>query len=215
MLILHCKNSERVVSMRKNICIIGPLGAGKSTCTSLLSNDNYISISSGKLIRATGMNIADGNLINDQAVVSLIYTEMQKSTKSVIHDGFPRTAEQGLQFMKLGEHIDLVFYLNLSYETLIHRVSNRLVCSNPLCQTTYNRNTTVSDNGKYYCKHCHSILTVRQDDNPYAIQKRYNIFQQHLNDIINFCHTYNIPFIEIDAQKPSLDICKEITSHLK
>ncbi len=201
--------------MRRNICIIGPLGAGKSTCISLLSNDNYTSISSGKLIRATGLNVADGNLINDQIVVSLIYTEMQKSTKSVIHDGFPRTAEQGLEFIKLGEHIDLVICLNLPYETLLHRVSNRLVCSNPLCQATYNRNTEVSDNGKYYCKRCHSILTVRPDDNSYAIQKRYNIFQQNLNDIIDFCYTYNIPFIEIDAQKPSADICKEIMSHLK
>ena len=201
--------------MRKNICIIGPLGAGKSTCISLLSTDNYDCISSGKLIRAAGLNVADGNLINDKIVLSLIYTEMKKSTKSIIHDGFPRTAEQGAEFIKSGEHINSMIYLNLPYKTLLTRVENRLVCSNPLCQATYNRNTAILDNGIYYCRHCHSILTVRIDDNPYAIRKRYDIFQKNLDGIIEFCHTYDIPFIEIDAQKSTEDICKEIMSHLK
>ncbi len=201
--------------MRKNICIIGPLGAGKSTCISLLANNDYISVSSGKLIRATGLDVSNGNLINDQIVVSLIYTEMQKTSKSIIHDGFPRTFNQGLEFLRLGEKIDSMIYLKLSYEALYERVSNRLVCSNPLCQETYNRSSEIADNGKYYCEFCHSLLTVRPDDNPLAIKRRYDIFQQNLNDIIRFCYIYNIPFIEIDAQKSTVDVCKEILVHLK
>lgn len=101
--------------MRKNICIIGPLGAGKSTCISLLANHDYKIISSGKLIRAAGLDVSKGDLINDQLVVSMIYTEMNKSTESIIHDGFPRTIEQGLEFIKLGEHINCIICLNLSY----------------------------------------------------------------------------------------------------
>lgn len=201
--------------MRKNICIIGPLGAGKSTCISLLASDDYTSISSGKLIRAAGLDVSNGNLINDQIVVSLIYTEMQKTTKSIIHDGFPRTVNQGLEFLKLGEHIDCMIYLKLSYEALYERVANRLVCSNPLCQATYNRNTEIAIEGKYYCKFCNSLLSIRPDDNPVAIKRRYDIFQKNLNDIIHFCYIYDIPFIEIDAQKSSIDVCKEILIHLK
>lgn len=200
--------------MRKNICIIGPWGAGKSTCISMLSNSNYISISSGKLIRAVGLDVSSGNLINDQIVVSLIYTEMCKSTKSIIHDGFPRTVNQGLEFLKLGERIDCMVYFNLPYEIICERVQNRLVCSNPLCQETYSRCEKNDDDEKYYCTKCHSVLTVRPDDNPAAIRKRYDIFQQNLNDIIRFCYIYNIPFIEIDAKKSSADICKEILTHL-
>lgn len=201
--------------MRKNICIIGPLGAGKSTCISLLANNNYISISSGKLIRAAKLDVASGNLINDQIVVSLIYTEMHKTTKSIIHDGFPRTVEQGLEFLKLGEKIDCIIYLNLPYQIVFQRVSNRIICSNPSCQATYNRNTEISNNGNYYCKHCHSLLTIRPDDNIIAIKKRYDIFQQKLNDIISFCNIYDIPFIEIDAQDSPTNICKSILHHLK
>lgn len=201
--------------MRKNICIIGPLGSGKSTCISLLANENYISISSGKLIRACGLNVSNGDLINDQIVVSLIYTEMNKTAKSIIHDGFPRTVNQGLEFLKLGENIDCMFYLKSSYENLCERVFNRLICSNPLCQATFNRQNEVAENGQYHCHYCHSLLTVRPDDHPLAIKKRYDIFQQNLNDIIHFCAIYDIPFIEIDAQKPSVDICKEILVHLK
>lgn len=201
--------------MRKNICIIGPLGSGKSTTISLINNDNYTSISSGKLIRSTAIDVSSGDLINDKIVVALIYAEMCKTMKSIIHDGFPRTANQGLEFLKLGEHIDCIIYLKISYKTLLERVSNRLVCSNPLCQATYNRINENSYNGKYYCKHCHSLLTVRPDDNTAAINKRYSIFLQNLNDIISFCTLYNIPFIEIDAQKSSFDICKEILVHLK
>ena len=106
-----------------------------------------------------------------------------------------------MEFIKSGEHINSMIYLNLPYKTLLTRVENRLVCSNPLCQATYNRNTAILDNGIYYCRHCHSILTVRIDDNPYAIRKRYDIFQKNLDGIIEFCHTYDIPFIEIDADK--------------
>ena len=201
--------------MRKNICIIGPLGAGKSTCISLLANDNFKSISSGKLIRATGLDVSKGDLINDQIVVSLIYTEMSKTTKSIIHDGFPRTADQALEFLRLGERIDCMIYLKISYETLYERVSSRLVCSNPVCQATYNRNTCVSIGGKYYCKYCNSVLTIRPDDNSSAIKKRYNIFQHHLDNIISFCNIYDIPFIEIDAQKSSAEISKEILFYLK
>ena len=201
--------------MRKNICIIGPLGSGKSTCISLLANDNYISISSGKLIRACGLDVSSGNLINDKIVVSLIYAEMNKTTKSIIHDGFPRTINQGLEFLKLGEKIDCMIYLNLSYENLYVRVSNRLICSNQLCQATFNRENEIAKNGQYYCHYCHSLLTVRPDDHPIAIKKRYDIFQQNLNDIIHFCEIYDIPFIEVDAQESSVDICKEILIHLK
>lgn len=201
--------------MRKNICIIGPLGSGKSTCISLMANDDYISISSGKLIRACGLDVSSGNLINDQIVVALIYTEMNKTTKSIIHDGFPRTVNQGLEFLKLGENIDCMIYLKLSYENLYKRVSNRLVCSNSLCQATFNRENEVAENGQYYCHFCHSLLTVRPDDHPLAIKRRYDIFQQNLNGIIHFCKIYDIPFIEIDAQKSSVDICKEILEHLK
>ena len=196
--------------MRKNICIIGPLGAGKSTCISLIATGNYQCISSGKLIRSAGLDVSKGDLVNDQIVVSLIYTEMSKTTKSIIHDGFPRTVEQGLEFLRLGEHIDSMIYLSIPYKVLYDRVSSRLICSNPSCQATYNRKNLISINGKYYCKYCHSLLTVRPDDNPEAIKKRYTIFQNNLKDIISFCEIYNIPFIEIDAQKSPVDISKQI-----
>ena len=201
--------------MRKNICIIGPLGAGKSTCISLLADHDFLSISSGKLIRAAGLDVSKGDLINDQIVVALIYAEMQKSNKSIIHDGFPRTAKQGLAFLELGEYINCVIYLNLPYETCYNRVCKRLVCSNPLCQASYSSNNATSFNGKYYCNLCNSLLTVRPDDNVDAIRKRYDIFQQNLNDIITFCNIYNIPFVEISAEKSSVEICKEILEHLK
>lgn len=200
---------------RKNICIIGPLGAGKSTCISLLLNKDYTCISSGKLIRAAGLDVSSGKLIDDQLVVSLIFAEMCKTSKSIIHDGFPRTVEQGLEFLKLGEKIDYMFYLKLSDTDSFERVANRLVCSNPLCQSTYNRNDLNSANGNIcYCKYCGSTLTIRPDDNATAIKKRYDIFQVHLKDIITFCDNYNIPFVEINAKKTSIDICKEILAHL-
>ena len=163
----------------------------------MLANKDYISISSGKLIRACGLDVSSGNLINDKIVISLIYTEMNKTTKSIIHDGFPRTVNQGLEFLKLGEKIDCVIYFNLSYEHLCKRVSNRLVCSNPLCQATFNRENEVAENGQYYCHYCNSLLTVRPDDHPKAIKKRYDIFEQNLNGIIHFCEIYDIPFDDV------------------
>lgn len=204
--------------MRKNICIIGPLGAGKSTCISILEqeNNNLIGISSGKLIRAAGIDISNGELINDKLVVSLIYTEMSKTSKTILHDGFPRTVKQGLEFLELGEKIDCVIYLNVPFSELYVRVNNRLICSNPLCQETYSlKNIPKLYNKLYYCKRCNSILTVRADDNINAIKKRFDIFNSNLNDIISFCKIYNIPFFEINAKGQTDKICSEILNILK
>lgn len=190
-----------------NICIIGPLCAGKTTCIASMPDDFFASISSGKLIRAAQIDVSSGDLIDDNIVLSLIHSEMQKTKKHILHDGFPRTAAQATKFLEMEEKIDYLFYFNASYSNVLERVAKRLVCSNPNCQATYDTNIKT-------CPKCNSSLLSRPDDNPNAILKRYDIFVDHLKSIFDFCKSNNIPVVEIDANLKPIDVSKQLKYHL-
>ena len=162
----------------------GIQGSGKGTQAELLSKElSYQHINIGDLFRTQvalqttlGTKVAEimrkGELVPDELVFELVRSSLRPGCEGIVYDGFPRTIKQAEYLV---EHFQVmrVFFLELSEETAISRISSRRVCV--ACGANYNLVTNRPEiEGK--CDVCSGELTIRNDDRPEAISKRLKEF---------------------------------------
>lgn len=180
--------------MSKNILFIAPPAGGKGTiCRVLVEKDNYVHISTGEMLRDIEdenikKNLANGNLIDDKIVIDLITKKLSGlNGKPFILDGFPRTLAQGIKLDKilyeLNLTIDLVIDLKVSNDTLIKRITGRLIC--PHCNRTYNK-FFMPPRVSGICDVCNNNLIKRTDDNEETFKIRYKTFIEETFPLIDF-----------------------------
>ena len=128
-----------------NIILFGPPGAGKGTQAKyLVKKLNGFQISTGDILREEIKkdteigrkiinNMNEGKFVSDDIVNRLIKNVLhdpQKQNK-LIFDGYPRSLSQAknlnLLLEKSDQKIDLVFFLNVSKETIIERIEKRKI----------------------------------------------------------------------------------------
>lgn len=183
------------------IVFLGPPGAGKGTQAETISKEEDIPhISSGNLLREavgggteTGVKarhfIEKGLLVPDNIVVDIIKDRIVKSDckTGFILDGFPRTLSQAKvldeMLKNLGNQIDLVFYFSVSKESVIQRLSGRLICSG--CGASYHK-TYVPSQKNGICDKCNGKLDQRSDDKPETILERLRVYHEQTEDLINY-----------------------------
>lgn len=180
-----------------NIIMIGPQGSGKGTQAQIIAKEHGLKyIEAGAMIRKQGelpdkkSEIIDhlvnkkGMLLPDGIVLDMLYDEIegQPNDKGYLFDGFPRTVLQYQalkEFLKSkGGKIDIVFYLHLSDEEAVKRLSGRLVCS--ACKKVYSQ---FLEPKREKCD-CQGMLSKRKDDEPEAILKRLSLFHQYTLPIL-------------------------------
>lgn len=202
-----------------HLVFIGPPGIGKGTYAKAISQKYSIPhISTGDIFReeiAKGTNLGlkvreyveKGLLVPDDIVIEVVKQVLQKPEckKGFILDGFPRTIRQAEELEKI-THIDIVFLFEASVETIISRVSGRLVCPN--CGAIYNiswRPPKVPG----VCDVCGTQLIRRKDDEPETVMMRYRIYRQTFDPIIEFYRRKNL-LIEIAASREASEVIKDI-----
>ena len=122
---------------------MGPPASGKGTQAELISDKyNIPNLSAGKIFREEvekesllGLKvksyIEQGNLVPDELTVQMIGDKLGQLNLSqgIILDGFPRTIAQTKELERLldGKNLSVtfVFYLDVLYETLLKRLSER------------------------------------------------------------------------------------------
>ena len=207
---------------KKNICLIGPIASGKTTCASVINTDGYFVVPLNALYASLfdSLNLDDLSELNmnlhiDDHIVNIVSQLDEQITMPIVFDGFPQNLNQLSKFVEAGGHIERVFYLDASFETLYARAYERLVCPNPNCSLVTNRyNANVVD-GFLTCPICNSALTVRADDNLFSLDSRYNEFYDYLGEIELGCNVLDIPFIKVDAEKDPMNVCKDIIGRLQ
>lgn len=117
--------------MRK-ILLIGPQGSGKSTQAKLLGEYLKIPvISTGEIFRQTATFdslirkiLEEGKLVDNQTTSEAVGERLKKTDcqKGFILDGYPRNIDQVRLY---DPKFDLVFYLNVSEEEVIKRLTER------------------------------------------------------------------------------------------
>lgn len=210
---------------------IGPPGSGKGSLAALCVQQlGWLQLSAGNLCRREisqaseiGQQIAflinSGKLIPDGLIASMVKKDLIESLKSnsnVILDGFPRTVSQAHEFesivsdMQLGMSNLHIVRLLAKDETVVTRLTSRLICSNETCQAVY----STCDEGlrpreNMVCNLCKAVLRQREDDTQAVVQDRLGQYRFHEKMLLDFYKQRDHTWIDVDVEKQLEDVFDE------
>lgn len=205
----------------KPIILIAPPQAGKGTLSkSLVAKYNIPHISTGDLLReevASGSDwgkeldekMKNGVLIDDDTMIKLVLNRISKddAANGYILDGFPRTVNQIKAFKealdKENKELGNVFILEIPFELALERVSGRVVC--PKCGASYSTHSDSKVRAKVdgICDLCGEALVVRSDDNEESLRKRFDVYKEQTEPIIEYLEPMGIVFHVDSSEKDS------------
>ena len=202
-----------------NIILLGPPGAGKGTLASNIKEQlDLAHLSSGDILRdeikretelgkKAQQYIAEGKLVPDEDIIDMILAKIDGLGKGVILDGFPRTVTQA---EKLADAVDIdaVIELSAGLDMIIDRICSRRVCSQ--CKAVYNVKSHSSDD----CDNCGSKLIARDDDKPDTVSKRFGVYLEQTQPLIDFYKDKGILYT-VDGEGDMNDISKKVLEHLR
>ncbi|MBQ4240253.1 MAG: adenylate kinase [Oscillospiraceae bacterium] len=175
--------------MMKRLILLGAPGAGKGTQAEIISEKlNIPIISTGNILKKAmregtplGLEAASyvnsGRLVPDSVIIGIVKERLSESDceNGYILDGVPRTIAQADALAEMGVEVSDVVSLEVKDETIIKRLTGRIICSE--CGATYHRVThpPIVD-GK--CDRCGGELIVRSDDTEETVLKRLETYHE-------------------------------------
>ena len=212
-----------------NIVILGPQGSGKGTQAQKLAQKFDLEhIDMGKFLREVakmdtllGREVYKIQNITKTLVPAKILEEVFTiklndipREKGIIFDGFPRNYDQTEYFEKsmkdFGRQTDNVFYIKLSSEESLKRISKRRICQK--CKKSFIFGVDIK-NEKEKCPSCGGEIIQRTDDTAEGIKKRLEVFNQETLPVIEYYGNKN-KLIEINGDQTIPEVYKEILSKL-
>ena len=183
------------------IALFGPPGAGKGTVAgALVARTGALHIATGDLLRAevaaqtelgrrARSYMDQGELVPDELVIAMLQQRLAHpdAAHGFILDGFPRTIAQAQSLDRMlagrGEKLEAIFDLQVEEETIIRRLSGRIIC--PACDAIYN-NYTMPPKVEGKCDCCGADLIQRQDDRPEAIAVRFRAYGEQTEPLLDY-----------------------------
>jgi len=175
------------------LVMLGPPGAGKGTQAERFARDRGVPrISTGDILRQAVLGGTDvgraaratmnaGRLVNDDVVIGIVRDRLTRpdALKGFVLDGFPRTLVQAETLDDLVDHrLPLVVVdIEVPEETLVQRLSRRLICS--VCGTT-------ATTGMARCGKCGGALVQRTDDDLDVIRERLRVYVRDTRSIVEY-----------------------------
>lgn len=206
------------------VVLMGPPGSGKGSLSRPLVDDmGWLQLSTGNLCRfhiaqqtpigkEIDLIIKSGKLVHDELIAAMVeeWIAEQPIDKTILLDGYPRTAEQAtllLTMVKNGSYDLKIFDFSVQDQVIVDRLAHRIVCSNKACQAVYSdrSDSTQAPLQKGICNLCSAKLVRRADDEPGAISERLRIYHTHAQELMNFFVEAGIPVCHIDGNK-SIDM---------
>ncbi|MEA2097573.1 MAG: nucleoside monophosphate kinase [Patescibacteria group bacterium] len=219
--------------MKKNINIIimGPQGSGKGTQARMLAEKFDLQIfETGSVLREiASKNTKTGRKINEiinvkgdivpwdfmkEEILGQKLSELDEN-KGIIFDGTPRIIEEAEfwneKFKETVRIIDYVFYIDISEEESVKRISNRKLCKKNAHPLIIGRD--LSEDEKK-CPICGSEVYRREDDVPEKVLKRLKWSRKLLSPVIEHYENRNI-LIRINGEQSVEKVFEEIIKHIK
>ncbi len=213
-----------------NIVILGPQGSGKGTQAELLAQKyNLEHIDTGKFLREVArMNTALGKevyetanvrkeLVPDHILEEILRLKLNDVDRGqgLVLDGMPRNMGQvgfiEKIFLSFGRKLDKIFFLDVSEEESIKRISKRWICEK--CKTNFIMGKDI-ENEREACLKCGGKLAQRIDDTPEGIRKRLQVFKRETIPVLNYYKEKGI-LIRIDGARPIEKVFEEIAKYLE
>ena len=190
-----------------DLVLLGAPGSGKGTQAAFIEAELGVKhIASGDLFRENlrqrtplGVRAEEymtrGALVPDEITIGMLRERLQRADAKagVLLDGFPRTMEQAIALSEmletLNRQIDGVFYVEVPDETLVDRLSGRLICRE--CQTPFHRTSNpfrTCPRGTCAGEH----LYQRTDDSPETVRARLVTFHRQSEPVIDYYRLLNL-----------------------
>lgn len=215
---------EKMADNKKMIfTFLSAPGAGKGTLAQRCAEKlNFLVLSTGDLFRQHTANnttigqelkkyMEAGQLVPDELVVKMVKEWLiarRESDRPIILDGFPRTGVQAQKLLEIiqrdmPEHNFRVVKLEIPQKEISQRLINRRVCPNKDCQAVYNTSMPEISNGK--CLKCGADLILRKDDEPKVIADRFEVYDKHEKELINYYESEGLIIEILNVSKKNPD----------
>lgn len=211
------------------LILIGAPGAGKGTQADLLCREYGLTkVASGELFRENLQRETElgrlakaymdrGELVPDDVTVRMVTERLSRPDTQVgaVLDGFPRNVAQAEALDRFlaerGEAIRNVFYIKVSPQELLDRLSGRWLCR--ANQHAYHvRNNPPKAPG--VCDLDGSPLYQRDDDKPETVQRRIQVYLDQTAPLIDYYRGRSI-LAEINGERPIEAVFADISAHLR
>jgi adenylate kinase len=190
--------AQAVTSMTSVVILLGPPGAGKGTQAARLGAARGLPhVSTGDLFRShlarktpVGLQaksyMSAGKLVPDSVVLDMLRERVGEPdcARGYVLDGFPRTLPQAKALEeRLGAGVQLtVLNLAVSDETIVERLSGRLVCRANGNHVQHAKNSPPRAAGR--CDACGGELYQRDDDAPAVVRERLRVYHQETEPLV-------------------------------
>jgi len=210
------------------LILLGAPGSGKGTQAKNIAEKVGIThVASGDLFRAAATRGDDlgkqakyymekGLLVPDEITIKMILERIDAPdcSKGVMLDGFPRTLEQAKALdQALGkkkQKIDRVFYIKVSTDELVRRLSGRFICRK--CQAPYHK-VSSPPKKEGICDKCGGELYQRADDTPETVRKRIDVYTKETSPLIDYYKKAK-KLVEVKGEGNIDNITKDIVAAL-
>lgn len=181
------------------LVLLGLPGAGKGTqAKRIVEKYHLTAISTGEMLREAtkekdtfGLRVQEymnkGELVPDEWINSLVKSRLQEKDveNGFVLDGYPRTLQQAkvleAYLQSQNQNLDAVFFLDVSQDTLKHR----------LAQRGNLRSKEKQGNSQIEAKR----EKIRLDDKPEVIENRLHINKELMESLIHFYKERNLLYV--------------------
>jgi len=210
------------------LILLGLPGAGKGTqAKKIAAKFNIPHVSTGDILRnelkrntelgrKANKYMKAGKLVPDELMIEIIKKEIGKTKrkKDFLLDGFPRTLQQAKMLddmlSSIGQKIDKVLNLKVDRESIINRLSSRMVCHS--CNNICSLNDKESLNGNT-CPKCGGELHKRKDDEIDIIKKRLDVYEKQTKPLENYYKESNL-LIDVDGSGSEKEVTERVLALL-
>jgi len=240
-LLISCGNSKKETmnnqtETKRNLFVFfGAPGCGKGTLAQRAAKElNFTTLSTGDLCRQNiekGTDLGKelksfldrGALVPDEIVSNMVKVwlgEQLANSNPIILDGYPRTKAQAETLIKLLEEPKLktfnlkVVKISIAENSVVDRISNRVVCENKKCQVVYSLKAKPPVK-EGICDSCGSKLIKRKDDSEEIVRSRFKTYQATESEILNFFKEHAITINDISAEQPINNVFEDFKKIIK